>query len=174
MLAYSSIAQAGFMLLALFALNARAKEGLVLYSAAYSLATIGIFSILIKMNDYTVAGFNGLAKQQPLLALTATIFLLSLTGIPLTAGFQSKFYMLMAAVENGHHFWIVIVAVIFAAISAYYYFRIIQAMYFKEPAEDIIHSWEITPAFKILLIITALLIIILGIYPELILGWLYH
>ncbi len=174
MLAYSSIAQAGFMMLALFALNDRAKEGLVLYAAAYSLATIGVFSILLKMNDYTIDGFNGLAKKHPLLALTTTVFLLSLTGIPLTAGFQSKFYMLMAAVENGHHFWIVIIAVLFAAISAYYYFRIIQAMYFKEPLEDIVQTSEVTVSFKILLVITALMIIILGVYPELILGWLYH
>ena len=174
MLAYSSIAQAGFMLLSLFALNDKAKEGLVLYSAAYSLATIGIFAILAKMNDYTIDGFNGMGKKQPLLALTATVFLLSLTGIPLTAGFQSKFYMLMAAVENGHRFWIVIVAVLFAAVSAYYYFRIIQAMYFKEPAEDAAHTWDISAGFKILLVITSLLIVILGIYPELILGWLYH
>ena len=95
MLAYSSIAQAGFMLLALFALNDRAREGLVLYSAAYSLATIGFFAVLLKLDDYTIDGFNGLGKQQPLLAATATIFLLSLTGIPLTAGFISKFYMLL-------------------------------------------------------------------------------
>ena len=175
MLAYSSIAQAGFMLLALFALNEKAKEGLVLYSAAYSLATIGIFAILVKMDDLTIEGFNGLAKQQPVLALTATIFLLSLTGIPLTAGFQSKFYLLMAAVENGHNFWIVIVAVLFAAISAFYYFRIIQAMYFKETAQGIIsHTSEITSAFKVMLIITTVLIIALGIYPEFISGWLYH
>ena len=175
MLAYSSIAQAGFMLLALFALNSRAKEGLVLYSAAYSLATIGLFSILIKMKDYTIDGFNGLSKKQPLLALSAVIFLLSLTGIPLTAGFQSKFYMLMAAVENGHSFWLVIVAVIFAAISAYYYFRIIQAMYFKEPEkEDVIDATDISMGFKVLLVITAALIILLGIYPEIIIGWLYH
>lgn len=175
MLAYSSIAQAGFMLFSLFALNQHGKEGLLLYSAAYSLATIGLFAILIKMNDYTIEGFNGLAKKQPTLALTAVIFLLSLTGIPLTAGFQAKFYMLMAAVENGQNFWIVIVAVLFAAISSYYYFRIIQAMYFKEPAnENIVHVSDITTAFKVLLIITAALIIILGIYPELILGWMYH
>lgn len=175
MLAYSSIAQAGFMLFSLFALNQHGKEGLLLYSAAYSLATIGLFAILIKMNDYTIEGFNGLAKKQPTLALTAVIFLLSLTGIPLTAGFQAKFYMLMAAVENGQNFWIVIVAVLFAAISSYYYFRIIQAMYFKEPAnDDVIHVSDITTAFKVLLIITAALIIILGIYPELILGWMYH
>ena len=174
MLAYSSIAQAGFMLLALFALNTKAKEGLILYAAAYSLATIGIFSILAKMNDYTIDGFNGLAKQQPVLALSTTVFLLSLTGIPLTAGFQSKFYMLMAAVENGHNFWIVIVAVLFAAISAYYYFRIIQAMYFKEASTETSHGWDIKPSFKLMLIITALLILVLGIYPELIIGWMYH
>jgi NADH-quinone oxidoreductase subunit N len=174
MLAYSSIAQAGFMLLALFALNEKAREGLLLYAAAYSLATIGIFAILIKMEDYTIDGFNGLSKKQPLLAFSATIFLLSLTGIPLTAGFQSKFYMLMAAVQNGHHFWLVIVAVLFAAVSAYYYFRIIQAMYFKEATQDVIQTSEITIGFKLVLFITVLLILALGIYPELVLGWMYH
>lgn len=173
MLAYSSIAQAGFMLFALFALNNLAKEGLVLYSAAYSLASIGIFAILIKMKDYTVDGFNGLAKQQPLLAVTAAVFLLSLTGIPLTAGFQAKFYMLMAAVQNGHHIWLVILAVLCAAISAYYYFRIIQAMFFKESYEAGTVVENITPAFKILLVITAILIIILGMLPFFLTDWLY-
>ena len=174
MLAYSSIAQAGFMLLALFALNKEAKEGLVLYAAAYSLATIGIFAVLIKMNDYTIDGFNGLAKKQPVLAFTATIFLLSLTGIPLTAGFQAKFFMLLAAVKNGHHIWLVIVAVLCAAISAYYYFRVIQAMYFKDSNEVTTDDESITPAFKLLLIITAALIIILGVFPNLLVNWLYY
>jgi NADH-quinone oxidoreductase subunit N len=174
MLAYSSIAQAGFMLLALFALNDRAKEGLILYSAAYSLATIGIFAILIKMSDYTVDGFNGLAKQYPVLGLTATVFLLSLTGIPLTAGFQSKFYMLMASVENGQSLWLVIAAVIFAAISAYYYFRIIQAIYFKPAGAEVIRKEDISPSFNILLVVSASLVILLGIYPELLIQWLYH
>lgn len=174
MLAYSSIAQAGFMLLALFALNEKAKEGIVLYSAAYSLATIGIFAILIKMDDYTIDGFRGLAKQQPVLAFTATIFLLSLTGIPLTAGFQSKFYMLLAAVQNGNNFWIVIVAVFFAAISAYYYFRIIQAMYFKEATQEIVFTDRISVPFRVMLVVTAVLIIAFGVYPEFITGWLYH
>ncbi len=174
MLAYSSIAQAGFMMLAVFALNDRAKEGLILYSAAYCLATIGIFAVLIKMKDYTIEGFNGLGKTNPLLALCATVFLLSLTGIPLTAGFQSKFFMLMAAAENGHKFWLVIVAVLFAAISAYYYFRIIQAMYFKEATENVVDENEITTTFKIVLVITAILIFAIGIYPELVVGWMYH
>ncbi len=174
MLSYSSIAQAGFMLLAIFSLNEAAKEGLVLYAAAYSLATIGIFAILIKMNDYTIDGFNGLAKQQPLLAATATVFLLSLTGIPLTAGFQSKFYMLVAAMRNGHQFWLVIFAVLCAAVSAYYYFKIIQAMYFKESNEVAANDWDITPAFKYLLVFTAVLIILLGLFPSIITDWLHY
>jgi NADH-quinone oxidoreductase subunit N len=174
MLAYSSIAQAGFMLFALFALNEIAKEGLVLYAAAYSLATIGIFAVLIKMNDYTIDGFNGLAKKQPVLALTATIFLLSLTGIPATAGFQAKFYMLLAAVQNGHQMWLIILAVLCAAISAYYYFKVIQAMYFKESSEVTVQDWDVTPGFKALLIITAAIIIILGVYPNFLLDWLHY
>jgi NADH-quinone oxidoreductase subunit N len=174
MMAYSSIAQAGFMLLAIFALNDRAKEGLILYAAAYSLATIGFFAILVRMNDKTIEGFNGLVKTQPVLALTATIFLFSLTGIPLTAGFQAKFYMLLSVVQNDNNFWIVIVAVLFAAVSAYYYFRVIQAMYFKKPAGDAIPVNEVSLSYKILLIITAALIIILGAYPELLIGWMYH
>jgi NADH-quinone oxidoreductase subunit N len=174
MLAYSSIAQAGFMLLAVFALNDKAKEGMLLYTAAYSLATIGIFGVLTKMEDYTIDGFNGLAKSQPVMALTATIFLLSLTGVPLTAGFQSKFFMLMAAVENGHQFWIVIVAVLFAAISAYYYFRIIQAMYFKNANENTIIPTTINKPFQFMLVLISIMILIIGIYPEIIIGWMYR
>jgi NADH-quinone oxidoreductase subunit N len=174
MLAYSSIAQAGFMMLAVFALNDRAQEGLLLYSAAYSIATIGIFAVLVKMKDYTIEGFNGLSKSQPLLALCTTIFLLSLTGIPLTAGFQSKFFMLMAAAEIAGKFWLIIVAVLFAAISAYYYFRVIQAMYFKEASDTVIEESDITTGFKITLAICAVLIIAMGMYPELVVGWMYH
>lgn len=175
MLAYSSIAQAGFMLFAVFALNEKAKEGLILYAAAYSLATIGIFAILIKMKDYTIDGFNGLAKKQPVLAVTGLVFLLSLTGVPLTAGFQSKFYMLMAAAEVGSYTWLIILAVLCAAISAYYYFKIIQAIFFKEASSAEGDLTEvITTAFKLMLIITAVLIILLGLMPGLLTDWLYY
>ena len=174
MLAYSSIAQAGFMLLALFALNDKAKEGILLYSAAYSLATIGMFGILAKMEDFTIDGFNGLSKTHPLLGFSATVCLMSLTGIPLTAGFQSKFYMLMAAVENGHQFWIVIVAVLFAAISAYYYFRVIQAIYFKDPTSESNINSTVSAAFNLMLILIVSMIVIIGIYPEIIIGWMYR
>jgi NADH-quinone oxidoreductase subunit N len=174
MLAYSSIAQAGFMLLAIFALNVKAKEGILLYSAAYSIATIGLFGILTKMEDYTVDGFNGLAKTEPLIAFAATVCLLSLTGVPLTAGFQSKFFMLMAVIENGHYFWIAIVAVLFAAISAYYYFRIIQAMYFKQSTENTLLISSVSKPFKMMLIVIIAMIIVIGIYPEIIIGWIYR
>ena len=82
--------------------------------------------------------------------------------------------MLLGALQNGQALWLVIAAVIFAAISAYYYFRVIQAIYFREPAGEIQVRWEITPGFKILLVVIAALTIIIGVYPELIIGWLYR
>jgi NADH-quinone oxidoreductase subunit N len=169
MLAYSSIAQAGFMMLAVYSINNDAKEGLILYSAAYSLATIGIFSVLIKMKDYTFDGFNGFARQQPLIAATMVVFLLSLAGIPLTAGFISKFYMLRATIAAGN-LWLVIFAVLMAAVSVYYYFRLIQAMYFK------VGEGQFTGAssgFKFILVSVAAATIILGLFPNLLTYWLY-
>lgn len=171
MLAYSSIAQAGFMMLAIYALNADAKEGLLLYAAAYSLATIGIFAVLIKMKDYTFEGFNGFARQQPVIAATLVIFLLSLAGIPLTAGFLSKFMMLRATIAQGN-MWLVIFAVLMAAVSVYYYFRLIQAMYFKESNKQAM-ALEATPAFRYTLVGVAALTIVLGLFPNLLTYWLY-
>lgn len=171
MLAYSSIAQAGFMMLAVYALNADAKEGLLLYAAAYSLATIGIFAVLIKMKDFTFDGFNGFARQQPLVAATLVIFLLSLAGIPLTAGFLSKFMMLRATMADGN-FGLVIFAVLMAAVSVYYYFRLIQAMYFKEGNGSTL-VLDITPGFRYTLVGVAALTIILGIFPNVLTYWLY-
>ncbi len=170
MLAYSSIAQAGFMLFALYSFNDVAKEGILLYASAYSLATIGIFAVLIKLKDYTLDGFNGLAKTEPVLALTATICLLSLSGIPLTAGFFAKYYMLASVVKTGSGLWLVIVAVLFAAVSVYYYFRVIQAMYFREGVSE---TTEITSGFKTGLIFVAALIVLIGVLPSLLLNYFY-
>lgn len=170
MLAYSSIAQAGFMLFALYSNNDLAREGILLYAAAYSLATIGIFAILVKMNDYSLDGYNGLAKTQPVLAATNTVFLLSLAGIPLTAGFFAKYYMLASAIKNGGSIVLVIIAVLFAAVSVYYYFKVIQAMYFKEGNAE---TAEIKPSFKLSLIVVAAVIILLGIFPTALLGLYY-
>ncbi|MBU7577383.1 MAG: NADH-quinone oxidoreductase subunit N [Flavihumibacter sp.] len=170
MLAYSSIAQAGFMLFALFSYNALSKEGIILYSLGYSLATIGVFAVLTKMKDYTFEGFNGLARTQPVLAATTTIFLLSLAGIPMTIGFFAKYFMLASAVKTGSYLWLVILAIICAAISVYYYFRVIQAMYFKEGAGETV---AISSVFRWLLILVAGLIILFGIFPNMILNYLY-
>ena len=170
MLAYSSIAQAGFMMLAVYSLNSDAKEGLLLYAAAYSLATIGIFSVLIKMPDHTFESFNGFARQQPLLSVLLTIFLLSLAGFPLTAGFLAKFYMLRATLANGN-VWLAVFSVIMAAVSVYYYFRLIQAMYFKQGVPQ--PALAITPRFRYTLVGVAVLTILLGIFPNLLTHWLY-
>ncbi len=170
MLAYSSISQAGFMLFALYSNNDLAKEGILLYAVAYCLATIGFFAILIKVKDYTFDGFNGLAKAQPVLAFTGVVFLMSLAGIPLTAGFFAKFYMLSSVVKSGGSLWIVVVAVLFAAISVYYYFKVIQSMFFKEGVPEIA---AITSKFKAGLILVAAAIIIIGVLPSIVLNWFY-
>jgi NADH-quinone oxidoreductase subunit N len=170
MLAYSSISQAGFMMLAVYAINMDAREGLILYAAAYSLATIGVFAVLIKMKDYTFDGFNGFARQYPLVAGVMVIFLLSLAGIPLTAGFLSKFYMLRATISAGS-LWLAIFAVLMAAVSVYYYFRLIQAMYFREGSNA--PALEISSGFKYTLVALAAVTIILGLFPNLLTNWLY-
>jgi len=170
MLAYSSIAQAGFMLMAVLALNSIGSEGILLYTTAYCLSTIGLFAILVKMKDYTFEGFNGFAKHQPLLAGVAVIFLLSLAGVPLTAGFLAKFYMLNAVINSGGFLWLVILAVLMAAISVYYYFRLIQAMYFKEGDAQAV---DVSTGFKWVIAIVAALVILLGVFPQLLFSWFY-
>jgi NADH-quinone oxidoreductase subunit N len=170
MLAYSSIAQAGFMMFAMFAVNDAAKEGLLLYAAAYSLATIGIFAVLSKMDDMTLEGFNGFAKSQPLIAALLAIFFLSLAGIPLTGGFFAKYYMLAAVVKTGQYLGLVIIGVLFAAVSAYYYFKVIQAMYFKDGEMALA---PVSAGFKYLLLAVAILIVILGVYPSALISLLY-
>ncbi len=163
MLAYSSIAQAGFMLFAIVAVNERGREGLLFYAAAYCIATIGIFAVLARLKDYTFEGFNGLSKHHPTLAFTTAVFLLSLAGIPATAGFMAKFYMLSAAVAKGNLLWLVLVGVICAAISVYYYFRVIQAMYFRDGEKQEIQS---SGSYRLMLGTMAVITILLGIFPE--------
>jgi len=170
MLAYSSIAQVGFMLFALLSLNSLAQEGILLYITVYSISTIGLFAVLTRMKDLSFEGFNGLAKKEPLLAATAAIFLLSLAGIPLTGGFLAKYYMIASVMQTNHLLWLVIFALLCAAVSVYYYFRVIQAMYFKDGDPQ---SPAVTPAFKILLVILAGAVILLGIAPQLLTDRLY-
>jgi NADH-quinone oxidoreductase subunit N len=171
MLAYSSIAQAGFMLFAVIAVNAIAWQAMTLYAVAYSVATIGVFAVLVKMKDYTYDGFNGLAKKQPLLAFVTTIFLFSLAGIPLTGGFMAKYYVIMSVMQQGNMLWLVIFALLMAAVSIYYYFRVIIAMYFKTGEAEM--ASEITVTDKLLLVVTCAIVILIGVAPQLFTGVTY-
>jgi NADH-quinone oxidoreductase subunit N len=168
MLAYSSIAQAGFMLFAVLAVNAIAMQAILIYAVAYSVATIGIFSVLVKLKDYTYDGFNGLARTEPLVAFVTTIFLFSLAGIPLTGGFMAKYYVLLAIVKQGQLMWLVIFALLMAAISVYYYFRVIIAMYFKPGNPEL--TSPITSQDRALLVVTCAIVLLLGIFPQLFLN----
>jgi NADH-quinone oxidoreductase subunit N len=167
MLAYSSIAQAGFMLFTIFSVNATAWQGIMIYSVAYTLASVGIFTVLMKLKDYTYDGFNGLAKKEPALAFFATICLLSLAGIPLTGGFMAKYFVLLAAIQQGQVLWLVIFALLMAAVSVWYYFRVIIAMYFKPGTPEL--ESEVSTYDKWMLGIICALIIIVGVAPQLLL-----
>jgi NADH-quinone oxidoreductase subunit N len=130
-----------------------------------------VFALLNKLSDHSFEGFNGLAKKEPLLALTTTICLLSLAGIPLTGGFLGKYYMLASLVKMGGDFTfpLVIFAVLCAAVSAYYYFRLIQAMYFKEGQPAVA---PVSKGLKIGLVGLVALIILLGVAPyDVLLNW---
>jgi NADH-quinone oxidoreductase subunit N len=168
MLAYSSIAQAGFMLFAVLAVNIFARQGILIYAVAYSVATIGVFSVLIKLKDYTYDGFNGLAKKEPFLAFVTSIFLFSLAGIPLTGGFMAKYYVLLALVQQGQLMWLVIFALLMAAISVYYYFRVIIAMYFKTGNPEL--TSPVSSGDKLMMAITCIIVVLLGILPQLFLN----
>jgi len=170
MLAYSSIAQAGFMLFALYGNSDFANEGILLYVTVYSIASIGVFAVLVKMKEYSLEAFNGLGKTHPLLAFTTTLFLFSLAGIPLTGGFFAKYYMLNAVVVSGAALWIVLVAILFAAVSVYYYFRIIQAMYFVSGTPAI---KEVAPSYGYKLLVLAIILVVLGIFPNILFNYLY-
>ncbi len=166
MLAYSSVAHAGYMLLALVAGNIYSSSAVLYYTAAYSIASIGTFCILsivtnVKGSD-VIDSFNGLGKSNPFLAFVMTVVVLSLAGIPPTAGFFAKYYIFTAALQSGYTN-LVLIAIVASLIGVYYYFRIIIAMYFKEGRNEVI---SIQPNHKIVLIIIAIATIVLGLTPD--------
>ncbi|MBK0379823.1 NADH-quinone oxidoreductase subunit N [Mucilaginibacter segetis] len=170
MLAFSSISHAGYLLFAIVALGAASANSVFVYATAYSIASIIAFGALILVRQQTGSdnfeGFNGLAKSNPFLAFVITISMLSLAGIPLTAGFIGKFYMFSGALSQ-YKVWLVIIAVVNAIISIFYYFRVIIAMYFRDEERAVV----IVPAYyKFVLGFSALATIIIGIYPSFISG----
>jgi len=168
MLAYSSIAHAGYMLLAVIAMKNQSFMAILLYTAAYSFATITAFTVLIMMksangND-AIENFNGLSKKSPFVAFAITLSMLSLAGIPITAGFFAKYYIFSTVISEGHT-WLVVIAILNSAIGVFYYFRIIIAVYFKQGEANFISP---DFAYKAVLIITAIATLLLGILPGLV------
>lgn len=138
LLAYSSIAQAGYILVALVAGGQMGASAVVFYLLGYIFTNLGAFAVVMSWgrpgeSQIPIADFAGLGFRRPRMAAALTFFLLSLTGIPLTAGFVGKFYLFGAAVQAGW-VWLAIVAVLNSVISAFYYLHIVVVMYMREPA----------------------------------------
>lgn len=170
MLAYSSISHAGYLLFAIVALGANSANTILVYATAYSIASIIAFGALIliqqETNGDSFDSFNGLGKKNPFLAFVLTIAMLSLAGIPLTAGFIGKFFA-FNMVMSQYHIVLLVIAVINAIISIFYYFRVIVAMYFRSAEREQI---AVPPYYIFVLGFAALATIVIGVYPQLVSG----
>lgn len=171
LMAYASISSSGFLLLAILASNATSASAILYYMVAYAVSAIPAFAVIIairKVNcgDDSYDAFNGLVKRSPLLAFTFAIALLSLAGIPITAGFFAKYYLFLAAIQSGF-IWITVVAVAAALLGIYYFFRLLNRIFLAESNAAPI---EVPLATKLVLIISSIITIVLGIAPGLITG----
>jgi NADH-quinone oxidoreductase subunit N len=168
MLAYSGIAHAGYMLLAIITLYHNTPNSLFFYATAYSFASIGAFAIAMIVIKNTksekIDAFNGLGKKNPLLAFTLTLLMLSMAGIPPLAGFFGKYYVFLDAIRN-QHLGLVIVAVITSAISVYFYFKVILAMWTRDNDEAVFSA---DLPYTVVSLICLLASLLLGILPSLI------
>jgi NADH-quinone oxidoreductase subunit N len=170
-LAYSSIAHAGYMLITLVSLSDVSAGAIFYYAVSYSVGSIAAFTVLhnvaFENENAIVDSFNGLAKRNPFLAFTMAVALLSLAGIPPLAGFFAKYYIFTVAFKSGY-LGLVLLAVVTSLIGIYYYFRIIIAMYLKSSEKtDVI---QIPLLNRILLVICLGLSVLFGIFPDLLLG----
>jgi NADH-quinone oxidoreductase subunit N len=178
MLAYSSIAHAGYILIALVSMSASGVAGALFYLLAYTLTNLGAFGAVIALSDNTpardgaptsrerlqISEFAGAAREHPLVALALSICLLSLAGFPPFAGFVAKFLIFGAAVENGLA-WLAVIGVLNSLVSVYFYLRPVVQMYMSEPAE----GWggvRVAPLLALALAIAVAGVIALGILPS--------
>jgi len=162
MLAYSSIAHAGYITIGLIAGTQTGFNAVVVYMFIYTLMNIGAFAMVIAFNEENIENYKGLHKFHPALALAMLIFMFSLTGVPPTAGFIVKFNIFLQAVKAGFT-GLVIIAVILTVVSAYYYLRIVMYMYMKEPVET--PKSLISLELKIAIFLCAFGTLILGVIP---------
>jgi NADH-quinone oxidoreductase subunit N len=172
MLAYSSIAHAGYLLVGVAALGegvANARPGVIFYLAAYAATTMGAFAVAAWVGHAgdeceRIEDWSGIARKRPVLALGMTLFLLSLAGVPPTGGFFGKFYLFRAAVERSDLVWLVVAAVLNSVISVYYYLRIVVAMYFRDRPEPA--RGYVSPATGVVLVLLAAVVLLLGVLPS--------
>jgi NADH-quinone oxidoreductase subunit N len=167
MLAYSSIAHAGFALLGVIAGDRNGLSSMMVYLIIYGLMNLGAFAIVIALRSRGVAGeeleeYEGLAKVHPVASALMLVFLFSLAGIPPTAGFVAKFSVFTAVIRAGHT-PLAVIGVIFSVVSAFFYLRVVILMYMKEPRKEM--PLMTSASLKIVLAITAGAIVFLGVYP---------
>ncbi len=175
LLAYSSIAHAGYVLVAVTANSGAGSAAAMFYLAAYAFTNLGAFAVVtyfsrkgeqfVKVDD-----FAGLAQRQPAMAAMMTIFLLSLIGVPLTGGFFGKFYIFKAALDS-NLVWLTVLGLLNSAVAAYYYLRILVVMYFKEPGEAVENIPPAGAALQIAVYGSALGTVLLGIFPSTVLDF---
>jgi len=172
LLAYSSIAHAGYLLIAFASLPANGIPAAMFYTAAYAAMNVGAFAVIGHFAGsgeryVTLEDYAGLGKRSPGLAAILTVFLLSLIGIPITGGFFAKFYVFSAALQGSHPLvGLVIIGVLNSAIAAYYYLRIIVVMYMREPREDEASVAPISTGLGFALGLSLAATFFLGIYPN--------
>ena len=168
MLAYSSIAHAGYALVGLVAWNTVGLSAIMYYMLVYTFMNIGAFAVLVLIgkkgeDNLTLEGIAGLGYKKPFLGVALCIFLFSLMGLPPTAGFTGKFYIFAGAIKGGY-VWLAVLGMINSAVSLYYYLRIMVQMYFKDPAEDF--AWvSLNLPTMVSIIISIVGVLYLGIMP---------
>ena len=168
MLAFSSISHAGYILMAVIAKDSLGSSSLLFYMLSYTFMTFGVFGIVIILGrkgeeNLEIKNYSGLAYKHPVIALSMTIFLLSLGGLPPFAGFVAKFYLFSAAIQEGL-LTLVIIAVLNSAISFYYYLKVVVFMYMKEPEAEF--KISLTPITLFVILIGVIGTINLGIFPN--------
>ena len=175
LLAYSSIAHAGYVLVALAARSETGTAAAMFYLAAYALMNIGAFAVVTHLSGkgerfVHVDDFAGLATRQPLTAALLAIFLLSLIGVPLTGGFFGKFYIFKAALQS-NLVWLTVLGLLNSAVAAYYYLRILVVMYMREPSEAAATAEPLSGGMTAALVLPALGTFVLGVFPSMLLDF---
>ncbi|SNB47601.1 NADH-quinone oxidoreductase subunit N [Geobacter sp. DSM 9736] len=168
-LAYSSIAHAGYVLVGFVAGNAVGTAGIMFYMLTYAFMNIGAFAIIVLVGkkgepNNNVSDYTGFGFKHPVLAVCMSIFLFSLAGIPPAAGFVGKFYLFSGAIQAGY-IWLAVIGVLNSAASVYYYLRIMVFMYMKEPEEEF--DWlQVTPGIALCLIVAVIGVLVPGVIPS--------